>query len=288
MPNKPEDANPNAILALLKELGLDAVSAEPVRNTSSGMVRLSVTVRPDAKDKAEYAHPVDIMGTNMPSTLNVVCLFGRMQPNDIVDKICRLEMNRMALVFLNGPLDLQGRRQISERFHKEMSGLNPFLLIDWVLLLYLALRQKTERMPAMLSCTLPYTSSFQPFVESGSVSDEMFIGRKRELNKILDPNGPVIVYGGRQLGNRPAGTGPEPGASSRQEGVRRACPGRLHGNPQRGRSDCFHRAGIGNGRAENSRRLQYAGALPEPAAGLHQRRMGQTAAAHRRVRQAVR
>ena len=200
MPNKPEDANPNAILALLKELGLDAVSAEPVRNTSSGMVRLSVTVRPDAKDKAEYAHPVDIMGTNMPSTLNVVCLFGRMQPNDIVDKICRLEMNRMALVFLNGPLDLQGRRQISERFHKEMSGLNPFLLIDWVLLLYLALRQKTERMPAMLSCTLPYTSSFQPFVESGSVSDEMFIGRKRELNKILDPNGPVIVYGGRQLG----------------------------------------------------------------------------------------
>ena len=200
MPNKPEDANPNAILALLKELGFDAVSAEPVRNTSSGMVRLSVTVRPDAKDKAEYAHPVDIMGTNMPSTLNVVCLFGRMQPNDIVDKICRLEMNRMALVFLNGPLDLQGRRQISERFHKEMSGLNPFLLIDWVLLLYLSLRQKTERMPAMLSCTLPYTSSFQPFVESGSVSDEMFIGRKRELNKILDPNGPVIVYGGRQLG----------------------------------------------------------------------------------------
>lgn len=200
MPNKPEDANPNTILALLRELGLDAVSAEPVRNTSSGMVRLSVTVRPDARDKAEYAHPVDIMGTNMPSTLNVVCLFGRMQPNDIVDKICRLEMNRMALVFLNGPLDLQGRRQISERFHKEMSGLNPFLLIDWVLLLYLALRQKTERMPAMLSCTLPYTSSFQPFVESGSVSDEMFIGRKRELNKILDPNGPVIVYGGRQLG----------------------------------------------------------------------------------------
>ena len=202
MPNRPEDAAPIPIMAMMKELGFDVKTAEVVRTASAGstMVRLSVAIQPDAKDKAEYAHPVDIMGTRLRSPVDVVCLFGRMQPNDIVDKVCGLELRRTAIVFLNGPLDLAGRRQIAERFHRDTSGQNPFLLIDWVLLLYLALRQKTDRLPTLLSCTLPYTSSFQPFVEEGSVSDEMFSGRKRELNKILDPNGPVIVYGGRQLG----------------------------------------------------------------------------------------
>lgn len=202
MPNRPEDAIPGQIVSMLKELGFDATQASIVRTVVSGttMVRLSVEVRPDTKDKAEYAHPVDIMGTKLRSPVDVICLFGRMQPNDIVDKVCSLEMNRTAIVFLNGTLDLSGRRQIAERFYKDKSGRNPFLLIDWVLLLYLALRQRTERLSTLLSCTLPYTSSFQPFVIKGSVSDEMFIGRKRELDQILDPNGPVIVYGGRQLG----------------------------------------------------------------------------------------
>ena len=68
-------------------------------------------------------------------------------------------MSRTAIVFLNGPLDLAGRRQIAERFHKEKSGRNPFLLIDWVLLLHLALRQRTERLSTLLSCTLTYASN---------------------------------------------------------------------------------------------------------------------------------
>jgi hypothetical protein len=59
---------------------------------------------------------------------------------------------------------------------------------------------RTERLPILLSCSLPYSSSFQPFVKSGAVSDEMFIGRKSELANILDMNGYSLVYGGRQLG----------------------------------------------------------------------------------------
>lgn len=202
MPNRPDEAAPGSIKKLLQELGFQAEGAEVVQAAAPGstMVRLSVSVRPEAKDRAEYAHPVDIMGTKLRSPVEVVCFFGRMQPNDIVDRVCRLELSRTAVVFLNGPLDLPGRRQIAERFHREKSGQNPFLLVDWVLLLYLALHQRTERLPVLLSCALPYTSSFQPFVTSGSVPNEMFIGRKSELTKILDPKGPVVVYGGRQLG----------------------------------------------------------------------------------------
>lgn len=197
LPNRPEKVN--TVVTLLLELGLMAKSSQIVYSTNT-LTHLTVEVTPDDKGKAEYAHPVDLMGTKLKSPVDVVCLFGNLQGNDIVNRVCALELSHTAIVLLNGALDLAGRRQIAERFHREKSGQNPFLLIDWVLLLHLALYQKTERLPILLSCTLPYTSSFQPFVTTGSVSDEMFIGRKRELNQILDPKGPVIVYGGRQLG----------------------------------------------------------------------------------------
>ncbi|MBR3763188.1 MAG: ATP-binding protein, partial [Clostridia bacterium] len=69
-----------------------------------------------------------------------------------------------------------------------------------VLALYLSLHQITERMSAMLKCTLPFTI-YNPFVhDGGRTADEMFFGRTRELRSILDPNGACVVYGGRQLG----------------------------------------------------------------------------------------
>lgn len=203
MPNRPDEIRDGENIGnLLREIGFNVVGVHKTHGATSGnqMVRLAVDVKPDAKDKSEYAHPVDIMGTKLESPLDVVCLFGKMQPNDIVDKVCKLELNKTAIVLLNGPFNVASRRQMAERFHREKSGRNPFLLIDWVLLLYLAVHQRTERMAVMLSCTLPYTSSFKPFVIKGTVPDEMFIGRKLELNRILDPNGPSIVYGGRQLG----------------------------------------------------------------------------------------
>ena len=202
MPDRREQVSEVLLGTLLKELGFSAkeTGTQIKHSNMPDIVHYQMAVVPDTKDKAEYSHPVDIMGTKLKSPMDVVCLFGKKQPNDIVDKVCQLELNRTAIVLLNGALDINARRQIAERFHRDKSGQNPFLLIDQVLLLYLATKPKNERLPILLNCTLPYTSSFQPFVISGSVSDEMFIGRKKELQQILDPNGPSIVYGGRQLG----------------------------------------------------------------------------------------
>jgi hypothetical protein len=198
-PNRPEEANIDRIKVLFGELGF-AVD-KVVKGISSGSYnRYAVHVKPDQKDKAEYNHPVAPFGTQMKPPIEVVCLYGQLQANDVVDNVCGLELNNTAIVLLNGAMDLAARRQMAERFHSKKSGKNPFLLIDWTLLLFLAMHQQTERLPVLLNCTLPYTSSYQPFVLSGSTPDEMFIGRRRELNSIIDPNGAVIVYGGRQLG----------------------------------------------------------------------------------------
>jgi hypothetical protein len=54
----------------------------------------------------------------------------------------------------------------------------------------------------MLACSLPYTGTKQLFSTTSTIpiADEMYIGRSGEMSKILDMNGPVVVYGGRQLG----------------------------------------------------------------------------------------
>ena len=203
MPNTPTETTPLQIQILLSQLGFVVAQSPKLINNSrlgNNIVQFSVELEPDAKDKSEYAHPIDIMGTKLHSPVNVFCFYGKLQPNNIVDKICSQELNYTAIVFLNGTMSLSGRRQMAERFHKEKSTRNPFILIDWVLLLHLAMYQQTERLPILLNCTLPFTSNYQPFVIRGTVSDEMFIGRKKELSSILDPNGPVFVYGGRQLG----------------------------------------------------------------------------------------
>lgn len=201
LPNRPQEATTQDVVNLLEEMGFKAKRADKVKQDSrENVIRFKAQVDPDSKDKAEYAHPVSQMGTKLESPLDVIFLFGKKQANDIVETICKLELSRIAVVFLNGALDQVARRQIAEYFHNLKSGQNPFLLVDWVLLMHLATIPKNERFPIFLSCTLPYSSSYRPFVTSGSVPDEMFIGRKRELNELLSPNGPVIVYGGRQLG----------------------------------------------------------------------------------------
>lgn len=172
--------------------------AERVSGKSQEVYRLNV--EPAARNMPDYIHPISAFGTQIKSPLNVVVLYGNSMAQELVDTISSLNIGGMSIVLIDYPLDLSVRRQIAEIFHTKMSGMNPFLLIDQVLALHLAMHQDTERLPVMLKCTLPYTY-YQPFVrDGGPTADEMFCGRAAELATIIDPNGACIVYGGRQLG----------------------------------------------------------------------------------------
>lgn len=76
----------------------------------------------------------------------------------------------------------------------------PMLMVDDVLMTYLA-GEYDVRLNAMFECTLPYAyvNPYTPFA-TGSVPQEMFFGRESEINQLMQPYGPAIVYGGRQLG----------------------------------------------------------------------------------------
>ena len=170
------------------------------RNTGTREESYIIHAKPTAKSMADYRHPISIFGTQIKSQINVVVLFGNYAPKQLVDTITALDFGGMSIVLVDRPIDRVARRQIAEIFHTQTSGQNPFLLIDQILIMYLALHQITERLPILLRCTLPYTS-YQPFVRDGGVTaDEMFFGRTKELATIIDTNGACIVYGGRQLG----------------------------------------------------------------------------------------
>ena len=183
---------------LLRGLGFDVISA--TKQTGGKEELWRVTVRPTVRSLADYLHPIAAFGTQIKSPLQVVFLYGNHTPQELVDKVTSMNLGSISVVFIDRPIDIASRRHIGEIFHTQKSGQNPFLLVDQVLLLYLAMHQETERLPALLKCTLPY-ASYQPFVrDGGSTADEMFCGRETELNSIINPNGACVVYGGRQLG----------------------------------------------------------------------------------------
>lgn len=199
-PTARNKTKPQQIKEFLSALGFDVQQVKALPAHSDEVYEL--TVSPTPTGRTDYPHPIAVFGTRLKSPIVVVVLYGSRQAKELVDTINMLNPNKngITLVLLDYALPLQTRRQVAEYCHQG-SGLIPFLVIDRVLALHLAMHQDTDRQPTMLSCALPYAAGIQPFVrDGGRTSDEMFRGRTRELADILNLNGANLVYGGRQLG----------------------------------------------------------------------------------------
>lgn len=199
-PVRKGNTNPGQIERLFKELGftINSAAKETITGNTVGEV-FSIKINRAAKGMPDYAHPIASFGTQMQSALKVLILYGNNRPNELIDTVNRYDLGRNIIVLMDHAITAADRREICEVFHMT-SEQNTFLLIDRILIMYLALQEQTERLPIMLKCTLPYTS-YQPFSrEAGAIADEMFFGRVQEVNTLIDPNGACVVYGGRQLG----------------------------------------------------------------------------------------
>ena len=74
-----------------------------------------------------------------------------------------------------------------------------FLVVDEPVILFLASR-RAQRLPALFRCTLPFSSAHLYATTSGLVPPELFYGRERERQAVMDQSGACFIYGGRQLG----------------------------------------------------------------------------------------
>lgn len=187
------------IMEFIKALGIDAYEASKLNDREEVF---ELKVRPKDCNLSGYRHPISSFGTKLMTPLSVVTLFGNHMPKELesdIKALRTLNPNGTAIVLLDYPLPKDQRQQLAEICHRD-NGVR-FIVIDRVLALYLALHEQSERLSAMLYCTLPYAAAPQPFLrETGKTPEEMFCGRFRELDSIRDLDGATLVYGGRQLG----------------------------------------------------------------------------------------
>ncbi len=188
---------------LLSALGfnLDSVHAEEAIQGKIENYTILLK-RPQNGRKSNYKHPISAFGSEAEiKGFRVVCVFGKADATRLIDIFKEVGNAKNTLVLLDYALTLADRRTLARKTKTDMSG-KVFAVIDRVILLYLAKHyNETAISRILMSIVMPF-AAYQPYVEKSAdvMPQEIFIGRKYELEKIESPTGVNIVYGGRQLG----------------------------------------------------------------------------------------
>lgn len=201
---KDDSSNGAKVQNILSGLGF-RVRTTPIRDDSFSRTAMYEVFQVSAEKTSpmlkDYSHPIYKFGTDLSDPMYAVCLYGCKGASTLINVMTgELQLSGSTIVLMDGSLTVADRHLIAAKFKADTSGQSPFLLIDRVLLLYLASLDEGDRQKAMLYCTLPYTFEVLYGSGSGAVPEEMFIGRVSEMNDLRNEQGPCLVYGGRQLG----------------------------------------------------------------------------------------
>ncbi|MEG4320934.1 MULTISPECIES: sigma-70 family RNA polymerase sigma factor [unclassified Microcoleus] len=140
--------------------------------------------------------PVSAYGSAANGYYRILCLWDIPNEQDILNAVGETALGSPVFVFYFQRMTVKKRRDLADFCRQRRST---FIVIDDVLMLYLCGEKKT-RLPVLFDCTLPFTF-LEPYkTAAGVVSPEMFYGRLRERESIIDALGSCLIYGGRQLG----------------------------------------------------------------------------------------
>ena len=175
---------------LLKSLGFSVRTVNP-RRSGSQATEATVTTEPLAD---RVVCPSRQFGSEANGRYRVLLNEDRSAIDSIFSSI-GIENRDPTIVLHFGCLGAR-RDEIRKRATREH---RLFLVVDESLVLFLAART-SNRLSALFRCTLPYSAA-QPYATtSGLVPQELFYGRRRERDTIMDRSGACFIYGGRQLG----------------------------------------------------------------------------------------
>ena len=154
--------------------------------------------------KINYPHPIPAFSSiSEEEGFRVLCLYGKFDCDRLMDMFRNINTApKHTLVFLDYALNQEERRKLARKIKEEQSFSKTFILVDRVILFYLAKHYAANTVNKMLmAITMPF-AYYQPFVESSEkdMPPELFTGREKELTSIESADGASLVYGGRQLG----------------------------------------------------------------------------------------
>ncbi len=155
--------------------------------------------------RRNFPHPIADFGSEIAQKgMMVVCLYGSYNTEGLLAKFRELDAARgNKIVLLDFALTEPDRRKLARKIKEKESGLfHTYLLIDRVVIQFLARRYNAATVNSMLMAVGMPFSYYQPYVadSTSAMPPEMFIGRKEELREIESAQGVNLIYGGRQLG----------------------------------------------------------------------------------------
>ena len=198
----PGFATEEGIKRLLLALGFNidsVVLQKPIKDKKSFFASLS---HPDKQMKNAYTHPISAFGSEAEDNgFRIVPVLGKMDATRLIDLMEQIGSAYNTIILLDYSLNLPDRRELARKTKSLHLG-KTVLVIDRLVIVYLANHYSDNAVNRMLmALTVPF-SSCQPYVYDSAhvMPPEIFMGRRKELDKIKSPQGVHIVYGGRQLG----------------------------------------------------------------------------------------
>ena len=186
---------------LLQQLGF-SISEVRVLPRTAKTEQYEVLLAEPAGGRRSFSHPfADFGSKGARAPFRVLCLYGKFDADALIAKFKEVGTAKHTLVLLDYALPKDQRNRLARKTKSDIPEC-AFAVIDRVAVAYLAENYaETKLLHMLFSITMPYTY-YQPYIPNAAnpMPPEMFIGRKEALDKIMDPLGENIIYGGRQLG----------------------------------------------------------------------------------------
>lgn len=184
----------------ISTLGFRGVKLSPKNQTIANrqIVRRLLEVEPIADRRIAQ---LPDFGSRAAGRYQLIVVRGYETEEAIIQEIEKRKLDGqppIIVVFLN-MLDTEARRELARSLVS--NDLHPTLVLDEALVAFLTTRPNS-RLASFFDCASAFTLA-QPFdPDATEVPPEMFFGRKKEREKILNMSGDMthLVYGGRRLG----------------------------------------------------------------------------------------
>jgi len=134
------------------------------------------------RDRAACTIPA--FGSLAGGRYDVLCLWDRPSVDDVLDLAAKRRTDGPVLVVYLGQLSEQGRRELAYA-NRQRHGRRSVLVLDEALIVYLC-TIRGWRLPTALNCVFPFSLADPYTITAGLVPPEMFFGRRRERESIVD------------------------------------------------------------------------------------------------------
>lgn len=143
--------------------------------------------------------PVPLWGSQSHDLYHILVVTNKPSVRQIQDRIAALPRHKEPLLLLYlEHLEPETRRSLAAFTRTEQE---PILVLDDVLMLFLAQSSAEHRLRSFFECSLPFSAT-NPYVaqRDGPVAPEMFRGHKDAINELMKRDGTCFICGGRQFG----------------------------------------------------------------------------------------